>query len=308
MISTAIIILGLLLTGIYALNKFKSNSKPNGGLKTSFIINIIIGVVVTLSIAIIQPYSVEKIDSSGVGLKVNLVGNNRGVSDYQYVTGWIIYNSWTEQVIEYPTFQQHAEFSEQTVITKGGFQTTIEPTFNYALRKDAVGDMFINLRKPLDELESGWLKTAVVGSINDVANNWTVDSIFNHRESFEGAIQAECNERIGKWFTLDQLKTNITPPPSLTVAIESETQSIKMAQAEVQKALAAEAKAKTIIATAKGDSAKLVIEASSQALAMKLKQEQITPLYIEFLKASRWDGVMPTTILSDSKGTIVNLK
>ena len=41
--------------------------------------------------------------------------------------------------------------------------------------------MFKNLRVGVKDMEQGWLKNAIVGSVNDVANRYTVDSIFNHR-------------------------------------------------------------------------------------------------------------------------------
>ena len=48
--------------------------------------------------------------------------------------------------------------------------------------------MFQNLRVGVKDMEQGWLKNAIVGSVNDVANRYTVDSIFNHREEFESDI------------------------------------------------------------------------------------------------------------------------
>ncbi len=36
--------------------------------------------------------------------------------------------------------------------------------------------MFQNLRVGVKDMEQGWLKNAIVGSVNDVANRYTVDS------------------------------------------------------------------------------------------------------------------------------------
>ena len=56
--------------------------------------------VVGLLLGMIQPYAIEKIDAGNKGLKINLVGNQRGVASYQYKTGWVMYNTWTEQVLD----------------------------------------------------------------------------------------------------------------------------------------------------------------------------------------------------------------
>ena len=263
----------------------------------------VIGVLVT----IFQPYSIEKIDSGHKGLKINLIGNQRGVSSYQYKTGWVFYNSWTEQVLEFPTYQQHIEYEDQGVILKGGFSATIKPTFNYSLREDAIGDMFVNLRQDIKEIEQGWLKNAIIGAVNDVANTWEVDSIFNHRQAFEAAIVTECNVRLSKWFNVSQLRTNIIPPDALQESIIAKTKAIQQAEASEQQAIAAISEGRRKVAVARADSAETIINAQAAALAIKIKQNQLSPLYIEYVKWNAWDGKLPTTVAGGS-GTLLNIK
>ena len=191
--------------------------------KSTWLTKPLLIIVLGIIISALNPFSLERVDAGHLGLKVNLTGDARGVSDYTYKTGWVVFNSWTEKLYEFPTFQQHIDYNPQIVITKGGFSAEIKPSFNYALVPTTLGDMFQNLRLPIKEVEQGWLKTAIVGSVNDVANKWAVDSIFNYRELFESAIVIECNKRISKWFTVSQLRTNITPPPALQSAIEAKT-------------------------------------------------------------------------------------
>jgi hypothetical protein len=57
---------------------------------------------------------------------------------------------------------------------------------------------------------------------------------------------------------------------------------------------------------ARADSAETVINANASALAIKIKQTQLTPMYIEFLKAQSWDGKLPTTVAGGS-GLFLNL-
>ena len=82
----------------------------------------------------------------------------------------MIYNSWISKLYEFPPYQQHIDYPEQSVITKGGFEATIKPSFNYSLNAGSIGDMFQNLRLPVKEVEQGWLKNAIISSVNDVAN------------------------------------------------------------------------------------------------------------------------------------------
>lgn len=263
--------------------------------------------IIGLIVASIQPYAFERVDAGHVGIKVNLTGDSRGVSKYEYKTGWVMYNTWTENMYEFPTFQQHIEFEAQQVITRGGFPADIKPSFNYALKPNAVGDMFQNLRLPIKDVEQGWLKTAIVGAVNDVANTWEVDSIFGHRQGFEAAIVAECNNRLSKWFIVSQMRSNIIPPEALQEAIVAKTRSVQQAEASIQQALAAEADGKRKIAIARADSAETIINASAKARAMELTQQKLTPLFVEYKKIEKWDGQLPSTMAGGS-GTFLNIK
>lgn len=315
MISTTIFILGLVIAGFIAFTTrdtmYVEKQDRWGDMKNTFNMSWLykpLGIfLLTLVISIVQPFALDRVDAGHVGIKVNLTGDKRGVSSYEYKTGWVMYNTWTEQMLEFPTFQQHIEYKDQTVITKGGFAATIKPSFNYSLKPTAIGNMFENLRLDIRQIEQGWLMNAIVSSVNDVANKWEVDAIFNNREQFEAAIVTECNKRLSKWFEVSQLRTNIIPPTSLQQAIESKTKAVQEAQAATQRKLVAEAEAQEKIAIAKGDSAKTIINANASALAMKIKQKELTPLYVEFVKASAWDGKLPTTMAGGS-GTFLNIK
>lgn len=304
MISWIILGITIVITGLMIFNAVTNNDDDAG--KVTFFKGIAV-LVLGIIISIFQPYAVERVDAGHKGIIVNLSGSERGVANYQYKTGWVVYNSWFKQVLEFPTYQQHIEYDDQMVVTKGGFSATIKPSFNYSLKEDAIGDMFQNLRLGVKEIEQGWLKNAIIGAVNDEANRWEVDSIFNHRQAFEAAIVSECNKRLTKWFNVSQLRTNITPPPALQEAIIAKTKSIQQAQASEQQALAAIADGKRKVAIARADSAEAIINASAAAKAIELKQQKITPMYIEYLKAQAWDGRLPTTVAGGS-GTFLNIK
>ena len=315
MISTLIFIISLIAAGLialktrdkmYAMGTDRWNDQVEK-FQSSWLVKPLVIFIGGLLLSMIQPYAIEKIDSGHKGLKINLVGNQRGVSSYQYKTGWVVYNTWTEQVLEFPTYQQHIEYDDQPVILKGGLSATIKPTFNYSLREDAIGDMFVNLRRDIKDVEQGWLKNAIIGAVNDVSNTWEVDSIFNHRQAFEAAIVLECNVRLSKWFNVSQLRTNIVPPDALQESIIAKTKAIQQAEASEQQAIAAISEGRRKVAVARADSAETIINAQAAALAIKIKQNQLSPLYIEYVKWNAWDGKLPTT-MAGGTGTLLNIK
>ena len=127
------------------------------------------------------------------------------------------------------------------------------------------------------------MKNAIIGAVNDVANTWEVDSIFNHRQAFESAIVAECNVRLSKWFNVSQLRTNITPPEALQESIIAKTKAIQQAEASEQQAIAAISEGRRKVAVARADSAETVINANAAAKAIKIKQNVLMEVLLTVL-------------------------
>lgn len=305
----SVIVLGVLFGAFKKGNFFKAPDKyGNQELNPAGVFKIIGVVLAGLAIATVQPISSEMINVGNVGLQVNKMGDDRGVSKTTYVTGLVFYNSWLSDIKEFPTTQQHIDYEATNIITKGGFQATIKPSFNWSVNPANAADMYQSLRQDVDVIRDTWLKNAIIGAVNDVANLYTVDSIFNHRAEFEADIVKECNKRVSKWFTVSQLRTNIVPPKEITDAINAKTKAVQDAQAAIQQKIVAEAEAQTKIATAKGDSAQAVIAAAGRAEAVKKEQQFLTPLYIDYLKVQKWNGSVPTTVLGSGGNTLLNLK
>lgn len=301
MITIAFILFFIIAGAALCYTAYKKHGSPGPHLLPGIAI-----AVVGVFASFFQPFALERVDAGHVGIKVNLTGDARGVSGYEYKTGWVIFNTWFSDLLEFPTFQKNVKYEKQTVITRGGFNAEIAPTFTYATVPGNVGDMFKNLRVDMDQIESGWLHTVVVGSINDVTNRWTVDDIFNKREQFEGDITMEVNKRVKKWFVLTQLRTNIVPPAALQKSIEEKTQALQEVQVAENRKLVAIAEGQTKIAGARADSAALVIQAAGEAEAIKRKQLTLSGTYIDYIKAQKWDGKLPH-VQAGNSGMLLNV-
>jgi regulator of protease activity HflC (stomatin/prohibitin superfamily) len=302
MITIISIVVAFAIAGLYTLSKFSVNKRLESKdlwIGTSI---LFIGIIISL----IMPFTVERVDAGHVGIKVNLTGDSRGISSFEYKTGWVVINSWVSKLYEFPTYQQHVDYPEQTVITKGGFQTTIKPAFNYSLKPGEIGNMFQNLRLDIREIEQRWLLNAIVSTVNDVANLWTIDDIFNHRGKFEADIIAEANKRVSKWFNISQLRTNIVPPEALRQSIEAKTKAIQEVQVAENQKFVAIAEGDRKIAQARADSAAQVIAAAGEAEAIRRKQLSLNATYIEYIKIQKWNGVLPT-VQSAGSGLMIQL-
>lgn len=314
MTTIIIIALALVITGLYAYNKrgeiFTHVPNRTGGTdSTMHFKHVIIAAGILFAgviTAFVQPFTLERVDAGHVGIKVKLTGDARGISKFEYKTGWVIINNWVEKLYEFPTYQQHIEYPDQQVITSGGFSANIKPSFNYSLKPGDIGAMFQTLRLDIKAIEQQWLQTAIVGTVNDVANKWLIDDIFNQREKFENAIITEANRRVSKYFIISQLRTNIVPPEALQKSIIAKTQSVQEVQVAQQQRLVAIAEGERKVATARADSAAKVIDAAADAEVIRLKQLRLTPEYNQYLWIQKWDGAVPQ-VQSGSGGMLLNV-
>src|SRR5215207_2722253 len=143
-------ITGIIL-GIFKRNSFRDETNVRS--KANKIGRILTAVVIGFLVAVINPINVERIDAGHVGIKVSNVGDNRGVGKTEYVTGWVFYNSWISRIYEFPIHQQHIDYEEADIVTRGGFRATIKPSFNYSINPGNVASMFQNLRVGVKEME-----------------------------------------------------------------------------------------------------------------------------------------------------------
>jgi regulator of protease activity HflC (stomatin/prohibitin superfamily) len=308
MISLIVFVLAAIVAGLFfGILKKSTYVNEDGRFKPVSLIRAVAVMLIAFIIVAINPINVERIDAGHVGIKVSNVGDNRGVGRTEYVTGWVFYNSWISRIYEFPIHQQHIDYEAADIVTKGGFRATIKPSFNYSINAGNVADMFQNLRVGVNEMEQGWLKNAIVGSVNDVANRYTVDSIFNHREEFESDIVKECNKRVAKWFNVSQLRTNIVPPAEISESIVAKTRAIQEVQVAENRRQVAVAEAERKIAEARGDSAQAVIQAAGRAEAIKREQLSLTSLYIDYIKIQKWSGQVPTTVAGGNSSFLIQL-
>ena len=139
---------------------------------------IIVFIVTTLVILFFKYFvAIERIEAGYVGIKVNLVGNNRGIDDITEVTGWVLYMPLFTQIHEFPTFTQVKDYEPFHVNAKDGSEFTVDPTFSYYVNKDMVPRMFSQYRRSLDELEDGYIRNVIMDCYRIIANQFSSDSL-----------------------------------------------------------------------------------------------------------------------------------
>lgn len=253
-------------------------------------------------------HSCNRVDQGNVGLLVELTGSEKGEAKVEEKSGWVFVTPGMEKLFEYPTFQQHKEYDEFAVLTKGGLQFDVKPVFNYQIDRDSVVQLFKRYRLSLSSIEDGYVRTAVTQVFRDVTNTYDPDSLINNRSGYESALFKAVNEKLKPYFTVSQITSNLTPPKSLIEQIQAKAAAIQQAQAAENQVKVVQAQGEQAMAKARFDSAQKVIHAAADAKVNEFQQRTLTPLLVEKMRIEKWDGHYPTYMSGNGGGAILNFK
>lgn len=243
-------------------------------------------------VLIVTLFTCERIDAGHVGVKVNLYGDNKGVDDVVAVTGMVFYNPFTTKVYEFPTFIQHKEYSNEdsfVVNSKDGSEFSVSPIMNYSVQREKVPAIFSKYRRPLEDIETGFLKTAVYDAFRLATNKYTADELISNRALFEVEVRRLLENQLTKeGFIINQFTSNLVYPDSFKNAINAKNNSVQQALKASNDVKTAEANAKIKVATAQGNAQAMLTIARAEAEANTLKQKTLTPLLIQQQWIEAW--------------------
>jgi regulator of protease activity HflC (stomatin/prohibitin superfamily) len=258
--------------------------------------NILIGVGLFFTLTFLF-FSCERIDAGHVGVKVNQYGDNKGVDDVVAVTGMVFYNPFTTTVYEFPTFIQHKEYKGENsfvVNSKDGSEFSVSPIMNYSVQRDKVPAIFSKYRRPLEDIEEGFLKTAVYDAFRLATNKYTADELISNRAVFEIEVRRLLDGQLLKeGFVINQFTSNLIYPETFKKSIEAKNNAVQAALRAENEVKTAEAQAKIKVATAEGNAQAMLTSAKAEAESNRLKQATLTPLLLQLEYINKWDGKLP---------------
>ena len=241
--------------------------------------------------------SCERVDAGHVGVKVNMYGDNKGVDDVVAVTGMVFYNPITTKVYEFPTFIQHKEYKGENsfiVNSKDGSEFSVSPIMNYSVQRDKVPAIFSKYRRPLEDIEEGFLKTAVYDAFRLATNKYTADELISNRAIFEVEVRRLLDGQLLKeGFVINQFTSNLIYPETFKKSIEAKNNAVQSALRAENEVKTAEAQAKIKVATAEGNAQAMLTSAKAEAEANRMKQQTLTPLLLQLEYINKWDGKLP---------------
>jgi len=258
--------------------------------------NILIGVGLFFTLTFLF-FSCERIDAGHVGVKVNQYGDNKGVDDVVAVTGMVFFNPFTTAIYEFPTFIQHKEYKGENsfvVNSKDGSEFSVSPIMNYSVQRDKVPSIFSKYRRPLEDIEEGFLKTAVYDAFRLATNKYTADELISNRAVFEIEVRRLLDGQLLKeGFIINQFTSNLIYPETFKKSIEAKNNAVQAALRAENEVKTAEAQAKIKVATAEGNAQAMLTSAKAEAESNRMKQQTLTPLLLQLEYINKWDGKLP---------------
>lgn len=236
------------------------------------------------------------VDNSEVGIKFKRFSlTEQGTLKATSVTGFVFYNPITTAVFKYPVFIQRVDYAPFTVTTKDAAVFSMDPVLAYQLNRDRATDVFTKYRRSLNDIESGYMRTCIYDAYRITANNYTSDELMASRAKFEAEVRVMLDNSLGnEGFVVTEFTSQITPPESLSAAIEAKNQAIQESLKAENLIKQAEANAKIEIAKAEGTAKALKIQADGEAYYNRTVAASLNELLVRQDAIDKWDGKLPT--------------
>ncbi len=243
--------------------------------------------------------SCTTVHSDEVGIKFHKFsaksGQQGGVEGT--VNGWVCFNPITKSVFKYKTTVQRKNYEPFTVNAKDASVFTMDPQIAYRLNKEKACDVFVKYRKPLKELEDGYIRTCIYEAYRTCANKYSSDSLMSNRAQFENDVRNRLEISLAQeGFIVEEFTSAITPPQSLVDMIDAKNRAVQESLKAINEVKKAEAEAQIAIAEAKGKAEALRIEADGESYYNAKIAASLTDNLIKQDMIEKWDGKLPTYV------------
>jgi regulator of protease activity HflC (stomatin/prohibitin superfamily) len=261
-----------------------------------------------------------RVDAGHVGIRVKLAGSDRGVQDMPVVTGWVVYNPLTEQIVLFPTSVQNVVWTQSphegkpfdesiTFSSSEGVNVNSDIGLSFHIEGALAPKLYGRFRlNDLEKLSDGYMRNTVREAFNDVGSRLTVQEIYGLGKSkMLAEVNKQCRDVFGKdGIVIDQLTINgaLRLPQNVIDAINRAMEATQRAiesknrvaqvEAEAQQAVTqAHGAAEASRQKAEGEADALLIRARAEAQANEIIRLSTTPAVLQYRALDHWDGKLP---------------
>lgn len=264
--------------------------------------------------------TLTRIDAAHVGIRVKLAGSARGVQDIPVVTGWVLYNPLTEQIIQFPTSVQNVVWTQSategratdesiTFSSSEGVNINCDIGLSFHIEPSIAPHLYLRFRQPdLLVLADGYVRNAVREAFNVSASQMPVQEIYGSGKSKLVADVAErLRQVLGKdGFIIDQITINgaLRLPENVAQAINRAMEAtqnaiqaenrVRQVKAEAEQSITkAHGEAEAARQRAQGEADAVLIRARADAKANQIIRYSTTGAVLQYRAIEHWDGKLP---------------
>lgn len=245
------------------------------------------------------------VEAGYVGVKFDLYGSEKGVQAEVVGPGkyWL---TWNEELYKFPTFTQSVTWKRQegadesiTFQDKEGIQINADVGVSLSVPADKASVVFQKYRKGIDEVSDIYVRNMVRDAINSETSKMDVEDIYGPgKEKLMTEVTKRVRDQVApiginveKIYWIGAMRL----PNTITSAINAKIEATQKAQQRENELQTAKAQAEIAREEARGEADAAIIAAKGRSESNKLIQASITQELIEYTKAQRWNGQLPTT-------------
>lgn len=249
----------------------------------------------------------SKVPAGNVGIKVHLLGSDKGVDTEVLSPGryWI---GWNQDLFIFPTFTQNYTWTASahegsaadesiSFQTVEGLTVSADMGISYHIEADKVALVFQKYRKGVDEITNIYLRNMVRNALVTQASTRTIETVYGSgKADLIAAVQKEVSEQVRPLgIIVEQLNWvgDLRLPATVTAAINAKIQATQQAQQRENEVATAKAEAQKAVAVAQGEADSVLIKAQAEAKANELVAASITPVLVQWQTIKSWDGRLP---------------
>lgn len=256
--------------------------------------------VLLLATTILTLSACDKVPVGAVGIKVNNLGDDKGVDTQVLGTGWY-WVGFTKTLYTFPTYMQTRKwedregFSFQTV---EGLVVNAGLSISYQVDPTKVPVLFQTYRKGLDEITDIYIHNIIRDALVLSGSTKTIDQIYGAgKAALLAEVQKMVSEKIRPMgINVDQVSLvgQFDLPQTVVQSINAKIQATQQAQQRENEVATATAEAAKAVAQAKGEADSRTIKAKAEAQANQIIAQSLTSELVSYQAIMKWNGQLPT--------------
>lgn len=262
------------------------------------------------------------VPAGNVGVKVNLLGGDKGVDTETLGVGryWL---GWNEELYLFPTFMQNYVWTKNadegspndesiSFQTADGMTANADVGISYSIDPEQVTTIFQTYRRGIEEITDTFLRNMVRDALVKAASTKPIEYVYGAgKAELMAAVQADVAAQVAHiGIKIDKIYWigEIRLPQTVIDSINAKNAATQMAQQRQNEVAQAKAEADKKIEDARGTAESILRVAEAQAKANKVLADSLTTEFVQYEALQKWDGKLPTTMVPGQATPLVNIK